>query len=106
MSVLKSPTVMRLEDGSFYGWEGVHEIQGSCEGTCQHVWNYAYALKVYFKTSGAKIIGFDNIDILDDYKIPISSVAYSSKKIAHEAVKSITESRTEDVIVDYSIIWR
>lgn len=65
-----------------------------------------YALKVYFKTSGAKIIGFDNIDILDDYKIPISSVAYSSKKIAHEAVKSIKESRTEDVIVDYSIIWR
>lgn len=48
MSVLKSPTVMRLEDGSFYGWEGVHEIQGSCEGTCQHVWNYAYALCFLF----------------------------------------------------------
>lgn len=44
MSVLKSPTVLRLEDGSFYGWEGVNEKEGSCEGTCQHVWNYAYAL--------------------------------------------------------------
>ena len=48
MSVLKSPTVWRLEDGSFYGWEGVHERSGSCEGTCQHVWNYAYALCFLF----------------------------------------------------------
>lgn len=48
LSVLKSPTVLRLEDGSFYGWEGVHEQAGSCEGTCQHVWNYAYALCFLF----------------------------------------------------------
>lgn len=48
LSVLKSPTVWRLEDGSFYGWEGVHEKEGSCEGTCQHVWNYAYALSFLF----------------------------------------------------------
>ncbi len=48
MSVLKSPTVLRLSDGSFYGWEGVHEQEGSCEGTCQHVWNYAYALCFLF----------------------------------------------------------
>ncbi len=48
LSVLKSPTVLRLEDGSFYGWEGVHEENGSCEGTCQHVWNYAYALCFLF----------------------------------------------------------
>lgn len=48
LSVLKSPTVLRLEDGSFYGWEGVHQNAGSCEGTCQHVWNYAYALCFLF----------------------------------------------------------
>ncbi len=48
LAVLKSPTVLRLEDGSFYGWEGVHEEIGSCEGTCQHVWNYAYALAFLF----------------------------------------------------------
>ncbi len=48
LSVLRSPTVLRLEDGSFYGWEGVHELAGSCEGTCQHVWNYAYALCFLF----------------------------------------------------------
>ena len=48
LSVLKSPTVLRLEDGSFYGWEGVHELAGSCEGSCQHVWNYTYALPYLF----------------------------------------------------------
>ena len=48
LSVLKSPTVLRLEDGSFYGWEGLGETQGFCEGTCQHVWNYAYALCFLF----------------------------------------------------------
>lgn len=48
LSILKSPTVLRLEDGSFYGWEGCHASQGSCEGTCTHVWNYAYALPFLF----------------------------------------------------------
>ncbi len=48
LAVLKSPTVMRLENGDFYGWEGVTQFGGSCEGTCQHVWNYAYALCFLF----------------------------------------------------------
>jgi hypothetical protein len=46
--VLKTPTVLRLEDGSFYGWEGSWEHGGSCEGTCTHVWTYAYALAFLF----------------------------------------------------------
>jgi len=48
LAVLKSPTVLRLEDGTFYGWEGVQEHFGSCEGTCTHVWSYAYALCFLF----------------------------------------------------------
>lgn len=48
VSVIKSSTVKRLENGEFYGFEGVHELEGSCEGTCQHVWNYAYALCFLF----------------------------------------------------------
>jgi len=48
LSILKSPTVLRLEDGSFYGWEGCNGEAGSCEGTCTHVWNYAYALPFLF----------------------------------------------------------
>ncbi len=48
ISILKSPTVLRLENGEFYGWEGVHSHEGSCEGSCSHVWNYAYALPFLF----------------------------------------------------------
>jgi uncharacterized protein (DUF608 family) len=48
LSVLKSPTVLRLEDGTFYGWEGVRQDAGSCQGTCTHVWSYAYALCFLF----------------------------------------------------------
>lgn len=48
LAVLKSATVMRLEDGTFYGFEGLDEKEGSCEGTCTHVWSYAYALPFLF----------------------------------------------------------
>ena len=48
LSVLKSPTVMRLEDGTFYGFEGCHPDAGCCEGSCTHVWNYAQALPFLF----------------------------------------------------------
>ncbi|MEM1990787.1 MAG: GH116 family glycosyl-hydrolase [Candidatus Bathyarchaeia archaeon] len=42
ISILKSPTVLRLENGSLYGFEGCHPNSGCCEGSCMHVWNYAY----------------------------------------------------------------
>ena len=48
LAVLKSPTCLRLTDGSFYAWEGSHARDGSCEGSCQHVWNYQYALPFLF----------------------------------------------------------
>ncbi len=48
ISILKSPTCLRLEDGSFYGFEGCHCNAGCCEGSCTHVWNYAYALPFLF----------------------------------------------------------
>ena len=48
ISILKSPTSLRLEDGTFYGFEGCHPDSGCCEGSCTHVWNYAYALPFLF----------------------------------------------------------
>lgn len=48
ISILKSPTCLRLTDGAFYGWEGCHGQAGCCEGSCSHVWNYAYALPFLF----------------------------------------------------------
>lgn len=48
LAILKSTTVLRLEDGSFWAWEGVKRNVGSCFGTCQHVWNYDYAMPFLF----------------------------------------------------------
>lgn len=48
IAILKSPTVLRLEDGTFYGWEGLHPQAGCCEGSCTHVWNYQQALPFLF----------------------------------------------------------
>lgn len=48
ISILKTPTALRLTDGSFYGFEGCDQCEGCCEGSCSHVWNYAYALPYLF----------------------------------------------------------
>ncbi|MEM2756080.1 MAG: GH116 family glycosyl-hydrolase [Candidatus Bathyarchaeia archaeon] len=48
ISILKTPTLLRLEDGSLYGFEGCHPSSGCCEGSCMHVWNYAVATAYLF----------------------------------------------------------
>ena len=48
LSVLRSATVIRLEGGELWGWEGQHIGEGSCEGSCTHVWNYQQALPWLF----------------------------------------------------------
>lgn len=48
LSILKSPTVLRQSDGRLWAWEGCHDEQGSCPGTCTHVWNYAQAIAHLF----------------------------------------------------------
>jgi len=48
LSILRSPTCLRFEDGRFWGWEGCHDSGGCCPGTCTHVWNYAQALAWLF----------------------------------------------------------
>ncbi|MBS4197609.1 GH116 family glycosyl-hydrolase [Lederbergia citri] len=40
ISILKTPTVARLSNGTLYGFEGCHAEEGCCEGSCTHVWNY------------------------------------------------------------------
>jgi len=48
LSTLKTPTVMRLQGGTLYGWEGCFGNAGCCEGSCTHVWNYCQALPFLF----------------------------------------------------------
>jgi non-lysosomal glucosylceramidase len=48
MSILRTPTVTRLPDGTLYGWEGCHINAGCCEGSCTHVWAYAQTIAYLF----------------------------------------------------------
>lgn len=48
ITVMRSPTCFRLEDGAFMAWEGCFDKEGSCEGNCTHVWNYAQAVAFLF----------------------------------------------------------
>ena len=48
LGVLRSATIIRLEGGELWGWEGQHIREGSCEGSCTHVWNYQQALAYLF----------------------------------------------------------
>ncbi|MBD3177134.1 MAG: hypothetical protein GF320_18320 [Armatimonadia bacterium] len=48
MSILNSPTVTRLPDGTLYGFEGCHATSGCCSGSCTHVWSYAQTMAYLF----------------------------------------------------------
>ncbi|MDT0551846.1 GH116 family glycosyl-hydrolase [Urechidicola vernalis] len=48
LSTLRSQTVFRTEDGKMFGWEGVMDREGSCFGSCTHVWNYEQATPFLF----------------------------------------------------------
>lgn len=48
ITVLRSTTCFRIEDGSFFGWEGCFDGAGCCDGNCTHVWNYAQTLAHLF----------------------------------------------------------
>lgn len=71
ISILKSPTCLRLDNGEFYGWEGVMTETGSCEGSCTHVWNYAYALPFLFPNLERSMRELDyTYNLRDDGSMP------------------------------------
>ena len=76
------------------------------QGTVILCSNDYYALKVHFKTKGAVITGFDNIDILDKYRIPISSVAYSIEEIAGKALDCIVNKSCESQTIAHYFVKR
>ena len=65
--------------------------------------NDYYAFKVYFKGTNAKVVGFDNISLIDKYKMPIDSVGYSMAEIANAVVDIINSNGEESVIVKHFI---
>ncbi|MHB8865303.1 MAG: GH116 family glycosyl hydrolase [Pirellulaceae bacterium] len=44
LTILKSPTVLRQQDGRLWCFEGCGDSSGCCAGSCTHVWNYAQAI--------------------------------------------------------------
>jgi uncharacterized protein (DUF608 family) len=48
LAVLPSTTCFRIKGGWFLGWEGSWDEEGSCYGTCTHVWSYAHSVAWLF----------------------------------------------------------
>jgi uncharacterized protein (DUF608 family) len=48
LAILKSPTVLRQENGNVWAWEGCFPESGCCHGSCTHVWNYAQTMPHLF----------------------------------------------------------
>ncbi len=48
LGIIKSPTVLRHENGDLWGWEGCFCDGGCCPGSCTHVWNYAQSIPHLF----------------------------------------------------------
>ena len=48
LSTLRTQTVFRTPDGRFFGWEGCSDHEGSCFGSCTHVWSYEQATPFLF----------------------------------------------------------
>ncbi|MBI5685945.1 MAG: hypothetical protein HZC54_12810 [Verrucomicrobia bacterium] len=56
LAILRSPTVIRLEDGTLYGWEGCAVNYRLGLGTVNHVWNYQQAVPYLFPDLQRSII--------------------------------------------------
>ena len=65
-----------------------------------------YSLKAYFKSPKTTITGFDNIDAIDKYRIPITSVGYSMTEIARASVDLIQNLKKQDLIIKHYIYER
>jgi len=48
ITVIRSTTCFRVEDGTFFGFEGCFNTQGCCDGNCSHVWNYTQTMAYLF----------------------------------------------------------
>lgn len=61
VSTLRTQTCFQTPDGYLYGWEGCNDTEGSCLGSCTHVWNYEQATAFLF---GSLARGMREIEFL------------------------------------------
>jgi uncharacterized protein (DUF608 family) len=48
VSIIRTTTCLRTDDGWFHAFEGCHDNAGCCPMDCTHVWNYEQALAYLF----------------------------------------------------------
>ena len=71
ITVMRSPTCFRIENGDFMGWEGVDNALGCGPGNCTHVWNYAQSVAVLFPELERTMRRIELVDeIRDDGYMP------------------------------------
>ena len=71
ITVMRSPTCFRIENGDFLGWEGVDDALGCGPGNCTHVWNYAQSVAVLFPELEQSMRRIEFVDeIRDDGYMP------------------------------------
>jgi non-lysosomal glucosylceramidase len=74
ITVLRSPTCFWLEDGNFYGWEGVRDHVGCGLGNVNHVWNYAQTVAFLFPELEKTMRQIEfGLEIGDDGALPFRS---------------------------------
>ncbi len=66
LAILKSPTILREENGNVWGWEGCFPDNGCCHGSCTHVWNYAQALPHLFPQLERTLRDLELVRSMDD----------------------------------------
>ena len=65
-----------------------------------------YAMQVYVRCPQVKVMGFDNLKLLDRLHLPIDSVNYDTAMIAKEAFALLESEEHRDVVIPHSIVCR
>jgi uncharacterized protein (DUF608 family) len=84
LSTLRSTTVFRTPDGKFFGWEGCHDNNGCCHGSCTHVWNYEQATAFLFPDLSSSMRDVEFLYATNDDGLMSFRVNLPLEKNAHE----------------------
>jgi len=84
LAILKSPTILRQEDGGVWSWEGCFADRGCCAGSCTHVANYAQALAHLFPSLERSLRDLELKRSMDERGHVCFRSAFGRGRVAHE----------------------
>ena len=97
ITVMRSPTCFRIENGDFLGWEGVDDDLGCGPGNCTHVWNYAQSVAVLFPELERTMRRIELVDeIRDDGYMPFR--AYTPFDLPQWDMVASADGQLESVV--------